>query len=813
MRTRLFKVIAVGACAVTTGATGVAHAQSDVYTGLLQQPGYQTVRYYPLGSIQSGTSADVLGHGAATIVGAPAVVNGPLFEIAPGGNGGGGLAIDGLGQHGLVEAPEFASAFNTPEGASVVIWFRAFEDSRGGIVGTFNEGRKNGFQILLGANPSFYLANQFQLVFSVNFSSGDFVSCAGFSTDWTNGDWHMIAGTYRQGVAKVYIDGEATRWAVAEPGGVGRVEALTNAIALGGVNDGTINTRKTSQLSNFSLHTTELTLEQVRALWHAANGYTGQSVYNGAAVRPWLIAAMNQRVDAALVGDSNVLFGAQNAEGFGHQYGMAQGLRNVLPFYAGPVMGGVGFGAWVNRLNGVTNFLTSVSLPTSAPGFIESKVPPESFGFLVRAMYGDEQTVIPGTDVFRGVVAWESPDFLYDFRRGIDWHLTYARFAAGGAGVMRPGVRLSNAPYTALAEATISSAGVQDEIASTVVPIPAGAREAGKTYSLQVTDLGSGLGAQGPLGLLYHRMVVSDQLHGVSMTPLWAAGGQSARFAADMFVNYTSLEQIAEFLHQMVRHQPTGQERLLVQIIEGGNDTNDFRLAVNVDGSLANVGSQSAKGQKLNMLTVMSRVKAAWESRGYDATRLCFLLGPYHPSPTSGPRLRSVYVRGWRELARDNPALNITVMDGFGFTSVEEFYANGWYNLNNSDVAHLAKSGYLNFGVKTWQRLVQDVLPGPILSGACCDGGTCSQMIASECTGALRRYAGVGTVCSPGFVSRQPCCRADFNHDRAVTVQDVFEYLNAYFAGDVRADMMNYGTVAPTIGSVFVFLDEWFEGC
>lgn len=54
-------------------------------------------------------------------------------------------------------------------------------------------------------------------------------------------------------------------------------------------------------------------------------------------------------------------------------------------------------------------------------------------------------------------------------------------------------------------------------------------------------------------------------------------------------------------------------------------------------------------------------------------------------------------------------------------------------------------------------------------------------------------------------------CPADFNNDGAPTVQDLFDYLGAWFAGADRADTSADGAV--TLQDLFDFLGAWFGGC
>jgi hypothetical protein len=59
--------------------------------------------------------------------------------------------------------------------------------------------------------------------------------------------------------------------------------------------------------------------------------------------------------------------------------------------------------------------------------------------------------------------------------------------------------------------------------------------------------------------------------------------------------------------------------------------------------------------------------------------------------------------------------------------------------------------------------------------------------------------------------SPSPCsCRADFNQNGTLEVQDIFDFLNAWFAGLPSADF-NGGGLA--VQDIFDFLNAWFAGC
>jgi len=54
-------------------------------------------------------------------------------------------------------------------------------------------------------------------------------------------------------------------------------------------------------------------------------------------------------------------------------------------------------------------------------------------------------------------------------------------------------------------------------------------------------------------------------------------------------------------------------------------------------------------------------------------------------------------------------------------------------------------------------------------------------------------------------------CSADFNFSGAISVQDLFDFLAAWFAHDPRADFNGVNSVS--VQDLFDFLAAWFAGC
>jgi serine protease len=72
-------------------------------------------------------------------------------------------------------------------------------------------------------------------------------------------------------------------------------------------------------------------------------------------------------------------------------------------------------------------------------------------------------------------------------------------------------------------------------------------------------------------------------------------------------------------------------------------------------------------------------------------------------------------------------------------------------------------------------------------------------------------YGLVQAAAAAANLQAQIPCPADFNAADGLTVQDIFDYLNAWFAGVIRADFN--GVSGLNTQDVFDFLNAWFAGC
>ena len=102
-------------------------------------------------------------------------------------------------------------------------------------------------------------------------------------------------------------------------------------------------------------------------------------------------------------------------------------------------------------------------------------------------------------------------------------------------------------------------------------------------------------------------------------------------------------------------------------------------------------------------------------------------------------------------------------------------------------------------------------------AGVCCRGSTCNTTVAQAgCTGsgtAGAAFVSASGTCNSGAVSNAPCCYADYNKANGITVQDIFDFLADWFAGNNFAKVGGDGSAGPlAVQNIFDFLSNWFNG-
>jgi hypothetical protein len=102
-------------------------------------------------------------------------------------------------------------------------------------------------------------------------------------------------------------------------------------------------------------------------------------------------------------------------------------------------------------------------------------------------------------------------------------------------------------------------------------------------------------------------------------------------------------------------------------------------------------------------------------------------------------------------------------------------------------------------------------------TGTCCRGALCSTGVAQANCTAPSAIIGAAYVSSTGTCNsagngHAPCCYADFNKVNGIGVQDIFDYLNAWFTVSPYCRVGGDGTATPGVQDIFDFLNVWFAG-
>jgi hypothetical protein len=170
---------------------------------------------------------------------------------------------------------------------------------------------------------------------------------------------------------------------------------------------------------------------------------------------------------------------------------------------------------------------------------------------------------------------------------------------------------------------------------------------------------------------------------------------------------------------------------------------------------------------------------------------------PFPPNSTGGTQVRT----GSFDIAAGHPDTNPlpTILVGLG-AFMDDVMASPGVGPSRTD----ASSG--EFTVRCTLTIGQ-----PLAAGACCIGLGCTSTTPTVCAGLTGQYRGDNAPCQLPVNSLPACCPANFNTTGGLTIQDCFDFLTAYFAGDPRADFD--GSTSISVQDVLDYFGAFFTGC
>ncbi len=265
------------------------------------------------------------------------------------------------------------------------------------------------------------------------------------------------------------------------------------------------------------------------------------------------------------------------------------------------------------------------------------------------------------------------------------------------------------------------------------------------------------------------------------------------------------------------RYSPSGTHYLSVELIDGA--TLDTDAAVVMDGSGLSLGGALVREGSSVPAAIGGRSGEHWAT--FDALGVTDTGGYLIVGGTDAPSAMDdfVLVNG-RMRYRDGDTIDGETVYG----DIEDGVMNGsgdfavlWDTQSNT-IETLIVNDRIVLREGQSVDLDRDGTPDPT-SRIADMGGAAGLAIGERVGGLLRVYVRAdvdthGTVTTSddtGTVLEVTVCLADFNRSGEISVQDIFDFLSAYFAGAASADYNNSGSVS--VQDIFDYLQGYFLGC
>lgn len=401
--------------------------------------------------------------------------------------------------------------------------------------------------------------------------------------------------------------------------------------------------------------------------WPGVVGVSGR--LNGAAFR-LLSQARYRRVDLVMIGDSHQL---QNGNGYDDGFGRA--LAQKYSLYASPLYNQEITGtAFSNRGFATTSPSTLTnSAATGADAALDAYLLPSNHAYAYQAS-GDMGST-------NGIAALNDVDGI-DVNANLRMHYAYATFNSG-SGLFRPAVRLGESPFTVLQTATSinTNTGAFGQ-AITTMDLAAAVRNKHLEFKWRMNG---GTANVGPTLQRWQRLENLDRLTGISVSTLYAVGGQSLYDAAAWILAETDAALTNYFTAIRYLQVQAGQTPyVVVYLCFGHNDRNE--TSTPSLGPAVVGGPSTAAAYIDNLQAVVNRVTAIWTLNGWDTAGLAFLVVPSHPD--SDDAVVDTYRKAVVSWARTHP--NASAIDYSKLTTYAEINGNSWFN----SPPHLTLAGY-----------------------------------------------------------------------------------------------------------------------
>jgi hypothetical protein len=377
----------------------------------------------------------------------------------------------------------------------------------------------------------------------------------------------------------------------------------------------------------------------------------------------------SERVDFVGMGDSNQLLG-----GTGWDHGFQYALFQRYPMYATGLLaagenGGNGAGTGFGYSTAGPSSYTAGSMPSQIAQY-QTNVFPSGGGFY-GTVGGFAVGVAVGLD---GTSLPSSNSLVFELHHG-----TFPSGTHTATIGVRNGIPNYDVITTQSVNATTGSYGMtHTDISLTANP--------SRTIPLEARWAIPGGADSVDMAWLYSRAYSPAATHGFSYSTLAGYGGQPTRAVANA-LNAATDASLSYYFSQLRRLQGSNKHVVLV-INEGFNDRLDSAMSVGPSPAV----SSSAAGYKDNVLAIVNRIKAIWQSNGWDVKELNWVFMPSHAISTPDDASLVAFRDAMSQLTAVVP--QSVAIDLSKIATPEEMSANNWYLSGDTSFGHLSQAGY-----------------------------------------------------------------------------------------------------------------------
>jgi hypothetical protein len=408
-----------------------------------------------------------------------------------------------------------------------------------------------------------------------------------------------------------------------------------------------------------------------------------------------LVDASTRRVDVIMIGDSNQLFGGHGLEeAYAILLEERYGLYSTGVHWLGENAGnGAGVGLDCTTLNTAGAGVFSYQ----QPGTFADPLNPAGFDFSPAGAISLQSNSFSSVGI-----ALSSNSRYFNVGDLLEFRGLFQTW--GSTAAIRPQVRLGVPPYSVWAQTNpiAHTPGVREFVLQHVMA----------TSSAAEFRLGGTL--TGPWTAYFASICNVNRLAGGSVNTFYGNGGRSARDFAETLATAdpSILSRFLSHIHAKQNSVPGGP-RVLVRIAFGLNDINEQLPSI-----ITQIASSSPQGFAENLHFIKDRIESAWNSLGWNADNLQFVISTPHPIGDPNDSRLAAFPSAVEDRFTDANTVKIHLSQ---LTTFQSMVSSGWF-VSSTDRYHLTRNGYRGLAEFEFDQLLSNLCPADMNEDRAVDG-------------------------------------------------------------------------------------------